>query len=575
MTMIHTLGTFYSIRAATNAYQGKVLGFVGDRRATKEPTPICLPQVKAWQWYTGQVNVAKDDFMEFFKTESNRTKWWTPASQLTSETKVPYLLALPNAMVEILREAGGASTPADVMAAMDEVMLRMGGGIMEDQWNTVVEWCLVASQADGNNKKSLLSIEVDSVAIDDDEFDTWVESKLDMALGRRPSRNSHHQGAQAQQPNHMNDQLNMARLLASTVGQGMLHFTQAVAGQTTAGAAGTLTQGATPLEMSKGFDKDQIAKLKDACGVMSAKDIPPIWSVIQATKGKAHDTYRDHLKKSIEAWCRSRHIERDKSIYLTAKFFEDLVALRFNPGGPVAQYESAARGISMLSCRSLSAVEAETQRGYEEATELTKTTRGQNSQPGARLYATQIEYRDVLRAVVVTFWRPLRLRNSSNSTASWTGRSVSRSGTRTPRRYVPELCGPLLTTGVPSLAATRCLRTSPRAYSSSFPSPASARSQMQCEMPNRSNAPRSPSSGRHQSYLTVRERRGNHNAICPNLCRPFLPRPDGDYRPRTSRAGNRGRQDDLARRTFATQKSRRSWIHTSRSTTTTSTCPTS
>ena len=112
-------------------------------------------------------------------------------------------------------------------------------------------------------------------------------------------------------------------------------------------------QGTTPLEINKGFDRDQIAKLKDACGIMSAKDIPNIWSVIQATKGKAHDSYRNHLKKSMESWCRSRYIERDKSIYLTAKFFEDLVALRFNPGGPVAQYELAARGISMLACRSL------------------------------------------------------------------------------------------------------------------------------------------------------------------------------------------------------------------------------
>ncbi len=53
VTMIHTIGAYYSIRAATNAYQGKVMGFIGDRRATKEPTPVCLPQVKAWQWYTG------------------------------------------------------------------------------------------------------------------------------------------------------------------------------------------------------------------------------------------------------------------------------------------------------------------------------------------------------------------------------------------------------------------------------------------------------------------------------------------------------------------------------------------
>jgi hypothetical protein len=63
----------------------------------------------------------------------------------------------------------------------------------------------------------------------------------------------------------------------------------------------------------------------------------------------------------MELWCTSHHIERDKSIYLSAKFFEDLIALRFNPGGPMAQYELAARGISMLACHSLTALEAETQ----------------------------------------------------------------------------------------------------------------------------------------------------------------------------------------------------------------------
>ncbi len=79
---------------------------------------------------------------------------------------------------------GGVSTPADVMAAMDEVMLRIGGGITDDQWKKVIKWCLVANQSDANDRKSLLSIEVDSVTIDDDNFDTWVESKLDMALGQ-------------------------------------------------------------------------------------------------------------------------------------------------------------------------------------------------------------------------------------------------------------------------------------------------------------------------------------------------------------------------------------------------------
>jgi hypothetical protein len=57
------------------------------------------------------------------------------------------------------------------------------------------------------------------------------------------------------------------------------------------------------------------------------------------------------------------------------KFFDDQVALRFNPGGPMAQYNLVARGISMLSFRSLMAIKAEYQQGYEKATEQTKTTR--------------------------------------------------------------------------------------------------------------------------------------------------------------------------------------------------------
>ena len=52
---------------------------------------------------------------------------------MTSETKAPFLLALPNPMVEILRESKGVSTPADVLAAMEEVRLQMNVGVPEDQ----------------------------------------------------------------------------------------------------------------------------------------------------------------------------------------------------------------------------------------------------------------------------------------------------------------------------------------------------------------------------------------------------------------------------------------------------------
>jgi hypothetical protein len=151
VTMIHTIGAFYSIRAATNLYQSKILRFIGDRRATKEPTPVCLPQNKAWQWCVAQVNTDKEDFMTFYESEENTNRWWTPSSALTNEVKAPYLLALPNAMVEILQESGAASTPANVLGAIDDVNQAMNIGLPEDQWKTIVEWCIIAGQSDAND----------------------------------------------------------------------------------------------------------------------------------------------------------------------------------------------------------------------------------------------------------------------------------------------------------------------------------------------------------------------------------------------------------------------------------------
>ena len=137
ITMIHTIGAYYSIRATTNSYQGKVMGFIGDRRATKDPTLVCLLQVKVWHWYTGQANTDKEDFMMFYEDEANRSKWWTPTSQMTKETKAPYLLAIPNAMAAILWELGGTATPSDVLNAVDKLQQAAKGAILEEQLKTM------------------------------------------------------------------------------------------------------------------------------------------------------------------------------------------------------------------------------------------------------------------------------------------------------------------------------------------------------------------------------------------------------------------------------------------------------
>ena len=47
--VIHSPMKFAAINTATVHLQGQVIGFVGNRTATREPTPILLPTNKTWQ----------------------------------------------------------------------------------------------------------------------------------------------------------------------------------------------------------------------------------------------------------------------------------------------------------------------------------------------------------------------------------------------------------------------------------------------------------------------------------------------------------------------------------------------
>jgi len=87
---------------ATSTYQGKVLAFIGYRRATKEPTPICLPMTKTWEWHAGNAVTDFDKFSEFHEVEASKGNLWTPSAGdgVPAELRVPNLLAIPNMLVD-------------------------------------------------------------------------------------------------------------------------------------------------------------------------------------------------------------------------------------------------------------------------------------------------------------------------------------------------------------------------------------------------------------------------------------------------------------------------------------------
>ena len=50
VTTVHSIAKYFSLSAATSRYQGKYIGFVGDRLATHEPGPVLLQATKSWAW---------------------------------------------------------------------------------------------------------------------------------------------------------------------------------------------------------------------------------------------------------------------------------------------------------------------------------------------------------------------------------------------------------------------------------------------------------------------------------------------------------------------------------------------
>ena len=147
VSMIHTPGVYYSLASATSTYQGKVLAFIWDRRATKEPTPICLPTTKTWEWHAGDAITEFEKFREFHDVEANKGNLWTPTAGdgVPAELRVPNLLAIPNMLVDLLRNQGSAITPHDVLAAIDDFI--QDSGEPGQHWEYVRKWCLVAGQA--------------------------------------------------------------------------------------------------------------------------------------------------------------------------------------------------------------------------------------------------------------------------------------------------------------------------------------------------------------------------------------------------------------------------------------------
>ncbi len=91
------------------------------------------------------------------------------------------------------------------------------------------------------------------------------------------------------------------------------------------------------------------------------RDLPDIWELFNATKGKNIEAYRCHLFSRMKQWAYDRwiQIQIDQSIYLKQETVKAIVELHFNPGEGVAHLASASKGLTILACRACTTAETE------------------------------------------------------------------------------------------------------------------------------------------------------------------------------------------------------------------------
>ncbi len=183
---------FMAISDATRHLQGRLIGFIGDRTVSREPTAVLFPTVKTWQWV--KVMVATDGptlIAHYDEDSSRRGALWTPdADCATGKGHVPRLLHIPVTLFELIRNEGRPLMPHEILRlVLDLIELSPGDQTQQARspWELIVWWCVVAAQHDAQGD-SLIAFFVEAITEGDEAyFGQWVEQRLDGTLGKRPT----------------------------------------------------------------------------------------------------------------------------------------------------------------------------------------------------------------------------------------------------------------------------------------------------------------------------------------------------------------------------------------------------
>lgn len=351
--LMHSPATYYA-RGATGPLKGKDIGFVGDRSPFSSPAPIVLQPEKPWKWITKQAVTDPTAYELFYANPANAAKLFTAPAGATTRVAAPRLLLLPGNLIHFCVEA--PRTPWDLHSHVTSLLAAPNTGLEAQHYALVMDWCYLALLQDGSD--SALQYDLQAAASNETSH-RWARTRIDATLGQQQTITQHPRPPQPP-PSH---DLTHLSTIAAEFGKGVIEALRPPTASGTIGAA----LGSAQSSDRKEYDKYQKALLQGFSHSPTVGGLQPIWDLFTQTKNI--ETHRLHLRTAMEAWATKWGVTITRGIQLSKLAIEDIVNLRFNPGGSVAYYASADKGISILLCQSRPGEERETARLRELAEE--------------------------------------------------------------------------------------------------------------------------------------------------------------------------------------------------------------
>jgi hypothetical protein len=182
--MAHSVAKFATVNPNAAEVDGKIFGFIGNRRIDQEPRAVLIP-TNAWMtWATHKVGGDAKAMTDHYHNKANYGKLYQEPG-VRSTTHVPNILAIPLSTVRLLELHKKGKMPHECLKIIMSHINDPTVGADKDAWNLVRDWLITATYSDAKKKKntSVLSIDIEPVTCDDNEVREWIGQRLNKTMG--------------------------------------------------------------------------------------------------------------------------------------------------------------------------------------------------------------------------------------------------------------------------------------------------------------------------------------------------------------------------------------------------------